>query len=160
MALIKNIVREHKVHERAINVIGANAGEVYFTGAYILREAATALATVAAPGAGMIPLGVVVEPLFPADPADTSAHLDNSAAADGVVRGDTQGSERVVRYDQRGEYAFTVDSGMPKPEDPAYLVDDDTVDTADPGHGIVAGVFTRPAPRAGQWFIDIARRSA
>ncbi len=155
----KNLVRDHKVHQRNLNMIGANAGEVFYNGAYVWREAATDLATQAAPAAGMVPLGVIVEPMFPDDPESTTAHLDNTNGADGVVRGDATGSERAIRYDQCGEYAYDVDGATPKTEDPAYLVDNDTVSAADPGHGIVAGVFTRPAPKAGQWFIDIARRS-
>jgi len=156
--LAKNIVRKHKAHQRRLNVIGANAGEAFFTGAYVLREAAADLGTNVV-GAGLVPLGVLVEPLFPDDPDQLAHHLDNTNGSDGVVTGGQDEAERALRYDQAGEYAFAVSGATPKTEDPAYLVDNNTVSAADPGHGIVAGVFTRPAG-GGEWYVDIARRTA
>jgi hypothetical protein len=165
MPLAKNKQREHKLHERALNIAPANAGDVFFVGAYLVREAATVLATPGVDAAGVVPLGVVVEAMFPDDPDfSRTAHLDNTAGADGIVEGGPERVERAVRYDQIGEYAFPLDpaSDPPKVGSPAYLVDDDTVaaqaGVGEPSvNGIIAGHFTRPAPHGG-WFIDIARR--
>lgn len=155
MALSKNKIREHKVHTRAINEAPVNAGSTIYVGGFICREAATGVIIPGADVAGLVPLGVAVEPMFPDDPDKAlSAAYNNATGADGTVTG--SGSERAVRYDQVGEYAFAVDSGTPKVGDPAYLIDDDTVDTAVNTSGIVAGVFTRPAPGGG-WFVDIAK---
>lgn len=156
-ALAKNKSREHKVHERQMNIVGANAGETFYTGGYLLREAATGLGTKVV-AAGNVPLGVITEQMFPDDPDKALTHaLDNSAGLDGVVSPVDDGCLRCLRYDQRGEYAFAVASGTPKVGAPAYLVDDNTVDTAASATGISAGTFTRPAAGGG-WFIDIAKR--
>ncbi|HVF61668.1 MAG TPA: hypothetical protein VNJ70_17820 [Thermoanaerobaculia bacterium] len=158
--LAKSIVRQHKVHERKLNVAPADAGKVFWVGAYLVREAATGLAIPGVDAAGVKPLGVVVENEF--DSLTGLAHLDNTLGADGVLTGRT--SERVVKYDQTGEFAYAVTgAATPKVQDPAYLVDDNTVTAVAPGvgqpsvNGIIAGHFTRPAP-AGGWFIDISRR--
>lgn len=155
-ALTKNKVRAHKLHERALNVAPANAGDVFYVGAYIVREAATGLATPGGDIASVVPLGVIVEDLFPSDPdAAETAHLDNTNGADGVITADDD-MERVVRYDQVGEYDFAVINGTPKVGDPAYLSDDNTVSVTSLTNSIIAGHFTRPGKDG--WFIDIARR--
>lgn len=158
--LTKSLVRQHKVHERHLNVAPADAGKVFWVGAYLVREAATGLAIPGVDAAGVIPLGVVVENEM--DSLTGAAHLDNTLGADGALTGST--SERVVKYDQVGEHAFAVTGvAVPKVGDPSYLVDDNTVTAVAPGagqpsvNGIIAGHFTRPAP-VGGWFIDISRR--
>lgn len=156
-ALAKNKSREHKAHERQMNVVGANAGETFYVGGYLLREAATGLGTLVI-AAGNVPLGIIAEPMFPDDPDKTINYaLDNSVGGDGVVATLDDGCLRCLRYDQRGEYAFAVEAGTPKVGAPAFLVDDNTVTATASATGIIAGVFTRPAPGGG-WFIDIAKR--
>jgi hypothetical protein len=152
--------RQNKAHQRALNVAPANAGSVFYVGAYLCREAATGVVIPGADTAGLVPLGVVVEPMNNDDPDfNLTAHLDNTAGADGTitVAGNLDTMVRVVRYDQQGEYAFAVESGTPKVGDIAYLFDDNTVDTAATTNGIIAGHFTRPAPNGG-WFVDISKR--
>ena len=160
MALIKNKARKHKTPlHRELNVVPAKAGGVYFTGAYIVREAAAATAIPGADAAGVVPLGVLVEPMFPDDPdLARSHHLNNAAGGDGVLTHDT--AERVLRYAQNGEWEFDVAGGTPLAGGKAYLVDDDTVhaDAGVTANDIVAGHFTRPGTRSGAWFIDISRR--
>lgn len=152
--------RQNKAHQREINVAPANAGSVFYVGAYLCREAATGVVIPGADTAGLVPLGVVVEAMFPDDP-DTSlnAHLDNTDGADGTitVSNGLDVHARVVRYDQVGEYSFAVESGTPKVGGNAYLFDDNTVDTVANTAGIIAGWFTRPAPNGG-WFVDISKR--
>lgn len=154
--LTSNFLRPHKVHQRRTNSIPANAGEKFYTGGYVLREAATGLATKVV-AAGNVPLGVIPEPLQSDDPLrDIDAHLDNTNGLDGSNANAT--FVRCVRYDQTGEYAFAVSAGAPVVDGVAYLVDDNTVRTTDPGHGVAAGRFTRPcAPHqvAGGWFVKI-----
>lgn len=155
--LAKNKSREHKVHERQLNIVGANAGETFYVGGYLLREAATGLGTKVL-AAGNVPLGVITEQMFPDDPDKAlNCALDNSAGNDGVVSPLDDGCLRCLRYDQRGEYAFAVSAGTPKVGAPAFLVDDNTVTAVASATGIVAGTFTRPAAGGG-WFIDIAKR--
>lgn len=152
--------RQNKAHQRAINVAPVNAGSVIYVGAYLCREAATGVVVPGADTAGLVPLGVVVETMFPDDEATTlTAALDNTDGADGTitVSNGLDVMARVVRYDQQGEYAFAVESGTPKVGDVAYLFDDNTVDTAATTNGIIAGHFTRPAPNGG-WFVDISKR--
>lgn len=164
MALAKNKVREHKIHQGHENVAPAKAGEVYYTGGGLCVDA-NGLAVPAADVAGYKSLGVATSPLFPDDPdLSRNSHLDNSAGLDGVVQGDPERIERAVRYDAAGEWAFLVaGAAAPKVGDVAYWVDDDTV-SAENGvglaaeNGVVAGVFTRPAPHGG-WMIDLYRRS-
>jgi hypothetical protein len=154
--LAANFLRPHKVHQRATNAAPANAGEKFYTGGYVLREAATGVVTKVV-AAGNVPLGVTVEPLTSDDPLrDADAHLDNTNGLDGTFT--DANFVRCVRYDQVGEYAFAVSAGTPKTETEAFLVDDNTVAVADPGHGIVAGVFTRPCDPSqvsGGWFVRI-----
>lgn len=161
MALIKNKLRQHKVHDRHMNIAPGKGGAVIYAGAYVVREAATDFVIPGADLAGVVPLGVVGERMFSDDPdRDLLAHLDNTGLPDGVVT--AIGSERAVRYDQAGEWLFAVaGAAVPRVGDPAYLVDDDTV-SAENGaglaavNGVIAGHFTRPGP--GGWFIDISRR--
>jgi hypothetical protein len=152
--------RQNKSHQREINVVPANAGDVFYVGAYLCREAATGVVIPGADTAGVVPLGVVVEHMFPDDPdANLSAHLDNTSGADGTITA-SNGLDvhaRVVRYDQAGEWAFAVASGTPKVGDNAYLVDDNTVQPGATTNRIIAGWFTRPAPNGG-WFVDISKR--
>src|SRR5262245_16106613 len=125
-ALAKNIIRATKAHERRLNVVPANAGEKFYNGAYILREAAAAVGTNTL-AAGNIPLGVLVEPLLPSDPDKAqNHHLDNTDGDDGTFNADGTG-DRLLRYDTEGEYSFAVSTGTPKVGDPAYLVDNNTV---------------------------------
>jgi hypothetical protein len=154
-ALAANYIRPHKVHHQKTNLAPANAGEKFYTGCYVLREAATGLATKVV-AAGNIPLGVIPPPLFSDDPIrDTDAHLDNTNGADGVIDGSGT-YVRCVLYDTVDEYGFAVGAGTPKVGDPAYLADDNTVQTTDPGAGVVAGQFTRPCEQiSGGWFVDI-----
>lgn len=159
--LAKNLLRQHKAHQREINIAPVNAGSVVYVGAYLCREAATGVVVPGADTAGLVPLGVVVENMFPDDAqgASLSAALDNTSGSDGAitVSGGLDEAVRCVRYDQVGEYAFAVQSGTPKVGDVAYLYDDNTVDTAATTNGIIAGHFTRPAPSGG-WFVDISKR--
>lgn len=156
MALTRNKV-PHKVHQRNLNIVGANAGEKFFVGGYLLREAATLLGTKVV-AAGNVPLGVLVETMFPDDPDKTlGCHLDNTLGTDGVVATLDDGCLRTLRFDQTGEYAFEVEAGTPKAGEPAYLVDDGTVTATASATGIIAGNFTRPAPEGG-WFVDISKR--
>ncbi|HNU81939.1 MAG TPA: hypothetical protein PKO05_00720 [Thermoanaerobaculia bacterium] len=157
MALTANKIRKHKLHERAINVAPVNAGSKIYVGAYICREAATGVVIPGTDAASLVPLGVVVEPLFPSDPdLAIDAAFDNTSGADGTVT--ATATARAVNYDQAGEYEFTLDGGSdtPKIGQIAYLVDDDTVSTTST-HLVIAGVFTRPGPSGG-WFVDIGKR--
>lgn len=158
MALTKNKARKHKTPlHRALNVVQAKAATVYFTGMYIVREAAAATAIPGDDAAGVVPLGVLVEPMFPDDPdLARNHHLDNTSGADGVLTHDT--AERVLRYAQNGEWEFDVSAGTPMAGEPAFLVDDDTVSAAATTNSIIAGHFTRPGTRTGAWFVDISRR--
>lgn len=158
-ALAKNLSggRQQKAHQRSINIAPVNAGSVVYTGAYLCREGATAVVIPGADTAGLIPLGVVVEVMFPDDPQGTSlsAALDNTLGADGSIVADV--ATRCVRYDQEGEYSFAVASGTPKVGGNAYLVDDNTTQPGITTNGIIAGWYTRPAPDGG-WFVDIGKR--
>jgi len=157
MALSANKIRKHKLHERAINTAPVNAGSKIYVGAYLCREAATGVVIPGADTAGLVPLGVVVEPLFPDDPdLAIDAAYDNTNGADGAVAATS--AVRSVNYDQVGEYLFALDSGSgtPKVGDLAHLADDDEVSTTST-HGVIAGVFTRPGPNSG-WFVDISKR--
>ncbi len=158
MPLTRNRLRQHKVHQRALNAAPGKAGEQYFVGAYLVREAASPLAVPGTDLDGARPLGVIVEAMFPDDP-DLSRHhhLDNRTGSDGIVEGSPERVERAVRYDQAGEYAFTVAAGTPLVGNPAFLVDDDAVSADATTFSVVAGWFTRPAPEGG-WFIDIGKR--
>lgn len=156
MALSANKIRKNKLHERAINTAPVNAGSKIYVGAYLCREAASGVVIPGADAAGLVPLGVVVEPLFPDDPdLAISAAYDNTNGADGAVTGSS--AVRSVNYDQRGEYLFALDSGSdtPKVGGLAFLADDDEVSTTST-HGVIAGVFTRPGP--GGWFVDVGKR--
>lgn len=162
-ALAKNYARPHKLHERAVNLAPVNEGSKIYVGAYLTREAATGVVVPGTDAVGNVPLGVVVESMFPDDPdLARAAAYDNTSGADGTVDGDE--GVRAVRYDQAGEYAFVVEDGTPKVGAPAYLVDDNTVtiNPAETTAAIVAGVFTRPAPNGPSgavfWYIDISRR--
>jgi hypothetical protein len=157
-ALTRNKSRATKAHERRLNMVPANAGEKFYNGAYILREAASAVGTNAV-AAGNVPLGVLVEPLLPSDPDKAqNHHLDNTDGADGVFYADGTG-DRLLRYDTVGDYPFAVTGGTPKAGDPAYLVDNATVTPAVTATGIKAGVFSRPSPTGtGEWFVDIGKR--
>lgn len=157
MALSANKIRKHKLHERAINTAPVNAGSKIYVGAYLCREAATGVVIPGADAAGLVPLGVVVEPLFPDDPdLAIDAAYDNTNGADGAVTGAT--AVRAVNYDQVGEYAFSLyeGSGTPVVGQLAFLMDDDSVSTTSE-NGVIAGVFTRLAPGSG-WFVDISKR--
>lgn len=157
MALSANKIRKHKLHERAINTAPVNAGSKIYVGAYLCREAASGVVIPGADAAGLVPLGVVVEPLFPDDPdLAISAAYDNTNGADGAVTGSS--AVRSVNYDQRGEYLFALDSGSdtPKVGGLAFLADDDEVSTTST-HGVIAGVFTRPG-EGGGWYVDIGKR--
>lgn len=157
-ALAKNVMRPHKVHPRNINIAPADAGKVFYVGAYICREAATAVAIPATDTAGLVALGVVVESMFPTDPDKAiSAALDNTLGADGSIDADGEGT-RVVRYDQTGEYAFAITGTTPKVGQKAYLHDDNTVGITSTNL-VCAGVFTRPGPN-GTWFVDIGQKNA
>lgn len=152
--------RQNKAHQRALNSAPANAGSVFYVGAYLCREAATGVVVPGADTAGLVPLGVVVEPMNNDDPNNNlTAHLDNTNGADGTITAANHLDvhTRTVRYDQVGEYSFAVESGTPKVGAVAYLFDDNTVDTAATTNGIIAGHFTRPAPNGG-WFVDISKR--
>lgn len=154
--LTANVMRSHKVHPRDINIAPVNAGSKIFVGAYICREAATDVVIPAADTAGLIPLGVAVESMFPSDPDKAvSAAFDNTTGADGVVDATGEGA-RCVRYDQSGEYLFAISGATPKVGAPALIVDDNTVSVATT-NSIKAGTFTRPGPD-GKWFVDISRR--
>ncbi len=155
--LIANKNRQGKVHRRRLNVAPATAGVEYYVGAYVCVNTATGLAVRGADAANLRPLGVLVETMFPDDPDQIHHHLDNSAGADGVLQGNPEVAERVVRYDQAGEYAFEVSAGTARVGQPAFLVDDDTVSANATVNNVIAGHFTRPAPDGG-WFIDISRR--
>lgn len=154
--LTANLIRDHKVHQRRTNVAPANAGEKFFTGGYVLREAATAFATKVV-AAGNIPGGVLVEPLTSDDPErDKDCHLDNTNGANGVVNAAEDDYQRAVRYDQCGEYIFAISGDAPVVDQVVYLVDDNTVSVVDPGHGVVAGVAKRPGKQiSGGWFVEI-----
>ncbi len=156
MALSKNKQRTHKLHQRQLNIVPASAGGEFFSGAYVCSDAA-GLAVRGADTAGLVPLGVLVEPLLQDDPDQTSHHLDNRTGSNGVLTGAPEVIERVVRYDQAGEYAFAVSAGTALAGQRAFLVDDDTVSASATANSLVAGHFTRPAPNGG-WFIDISRR--
>ena len=157
MALSANKIRKHKLHERAINTAPVNAGSKIYVGAYLCREAASGVVIPGADAAGLVPLGVVVEPLFPDDPdMAISAAYDNTSGDDGAVTATS--AVRSVNYDQRGEYEFKLHSGSatPKIGQLAYLKDDDEVSTTSTHH-VIAGIFTRPGPSGG-WFVDIGKR--
>lgn len=156
-ALAKNATRPHKVHPRNVNIVPADAGKVFYVGAFICREAATALAIPATDTAGLVPLGVVVESMFPTDNDKAlTAALDNTTGADGSIDSDGEGT-RCVRYDQSGEYAFAITGATPKVGAAAYLHDDNLVGVTSTNL-VKAGVFTRPGPN-GTWFVDISRAS-
>ncbi len=157
MALSANKIRKHKLHERAINTAPVNAGSKIYVGAYLCREAASGVVIPGADAAGLVPLGVVVEPLFPDDPdMAISAAYDNTSGDDGAVTATS--AVRSVNYDQRGEYLFALDAGSdtPKVGGLAFLADDDEVSTTST-HGVIAGVFTRPGENGG-WYVDIGKR--
>ena len=154
-ALAKNVMRPHKVHDRNINIVPADAGKVFYVGAFICREAGTGVAIPATDTAGLVPLGVVVESMFPTDNDKAlTAALDNSTGADGSIDADGEGT-RCVRYDQCGEYAFAITGSTPKVGQNAYLHDDNLVGVTS-SNLVKAGVFTRPGPN-GTWFVDISR---
>ena len=156
-ALAKNVMRPHKVHDRNINIVPADAGKVFYVGAFICREAGTGVAIPATDTAGLVPLGVVVESMFPTDNDKAlTAALDNSTGADGSIDADGEGT-RCVRYDQTGEYAFAITGSTPKVGQNAYLHDDNLVGVTS-SNLVKAGVFTRPGPN-GTWFVDIDRAS-
>lgn len=157
-ALAKNVQRPHKVHPRDINIAPVNAGSKIYVGAILCREAATGVVIPAADTAGLIPLGVVVESMFPSDPdlALTSA-FDNTSGADGTISADGEGT-RVVRYDQTGEYAFAITGTTPKVGQAAYVHDDNLVGITSTNL-VKIGEFTRPGPNS-TWFVDISKRSA
>jgi len=159
--LARNYGRPHKVHDRAINIAPINAGEKLYVGGYLLREAATGLATKVV-AEGNVPLGVIVEQLFPDDPDKSMDEAyDNTTGSDGVLT-NTLGNEvaeRCVRYDRKGEYLFLVEGGTPKVEGLAYLVDDNTTSPVETAEGVIAGHYTRPGPLASTWYVDIEQRS-
>ena len=154
-ALTQNVMRRYKAHKRSLNIAPAAAGGEFFNGSYVCAKGGLAL-----PGAdvpGLVPLGVLVEPLFPDNPDNIHHHLDNRNGGPGVIQGHPEVAERVVRYDQIGEYSFAVQGSEPLVGSPAYLVDDNTVSFDATVNLIIAGHFTRPAPGGG-WFVDSSRR--
>lgn len=156
-ALAANARRTANVHQPLITVAPVNAGSVIYVGAYVCREAATGVVIPGADAAGLIPLGVALPGRFGTDPEMTvSAAYDNTDGADGTLSGTAQ--VRCVLIDGEGLHAFAVESGTPKVGDPAYLYDDNTVDTAATTNGIIAGTFVQPAPATGQWLIDVSKR--
>jgi hypothetical protein len=159
-AMTKNVSRQHKAHQREINIAPVNAGSVIYVGAYLCREAATGVVVPGADTAGLVPLGVVVEQMFPDDAdANLTSALDNTSGSDGsiTVSFGLDEAVRCVRYDQAGEYAYAIETGTPKVGDNAYVVDDNTVQPGVTTNRIIAGWFTRPAPSGG-WFVDISKR--
>ena len=156
--LSRNVVRESKVHQRAVNMAPAKGGGVYFTGGYLWRDGqGRALSGVPDPVEGGHPLGVLVETLYPGEPDKAiHHHIDNADGADGVL--DRYNRDRCVRYDQTGEYAFDVVGSTPIVGAQAYVVDDNTMTADQPDPAIVAGWFTRPSDRSDQWFVDISKR--
>jgi hypothetical protein len=158
--LAANYVRERKLGELNLNVAPADAGKKFYVGAFICREAATAVVIPGTDAAGLVPLGVVLRQPYPDDPdASLTSALDNTSGADGVLTsGPSATRDRLVQYAQDGEWAFKVGSGTPKVGGIAYLVDDNTVQVAATTNGIIAGRFTRPSFRdADHWFVDIGK---
>jgi hypothetical protein len=157
-ALTANYDRPHMVHHQKTIFSPANAGEKFFTGGYVLREAATGVVTKVV-AAGNIPLGVIPHaPLSSDDPLrDVDAHLDNTNGADGAIDGN--GSYvRCVLYDTVDNWGFALAAGSatPKVGETAYLVNDNEVSTVDPGAGVAAGTFSRPCEQiSGGWFVNI-----
>lgn len=155
-ALSTNYHRPHKRHTPALNIAPADAGKVFWEGAYICREAATGLVIPASDTANLVPLGVVQRSPHPENPL-SSAALDNSSGADGVL--DHTQAVRVVQYDQAGEWAFNVTAGTPRVGGSAFLVNDHEVSANATTNSIKAGTFTRPVEgMSGHWYVDISRR--
>ena len=152
-----NTSRPARGQTRRLTITAAKAGIQYFIGQVLCVETATGLGVPAADAAGLVFRGILVEPLIPdTDQGYTRrCHLDNRAGADGVLRGDDQYSERILRSDKGLRYAFPYTGPTPLPEQDAYVVDDEsfTADAALVNHDIRVGKFERPGPD-GTYFID------
>ncbi|HWM95233.1 MAG TPA: hypothetical protein VN493_31050 [Thermoanaerobaculia bacterium] len=144
--LTTNVLRVHSVHQPQFLPLPVKAGARIFLNAVTCTDA-NGLAVPGADAAGLRVQGVAWKP------------FDNTHGADGTL-GDTFnsfGAARFVEVDSRGEWEFAVLAGpVPKPGDPAFVVDDNTVATATT-HSILLGKFTRPGS-PGKWFVDIDRR--
>ena len=139
-ALTVNFHRVHSVHQPQFLPLPAKAGARIFLNAITCTDA-NGLAVPGADTADLRAQGVAWKP------------FDNTNGADGTL-GDTFnsfGAARFVEVDCRGEWEFTVLAGaVPKPGDPAFVVDDDTVATVT-SESILLGKFTRPGS-PGKWF--------
>lgn len=155
-ALAANARRDRSQDPADINHCPVNAGSKIYVGSIVVREAATGVVVPATDAAGVVPLGVAVAARLPDDPdLAIDAAYDNTDGADGTITGSTKA--RCVDVDGAGLWAFAT-TGTPKVGAPAYISDDNTVQVAANTYGAIIGVFVRPAPRSGQWLVDITKR--
>lgn len=155
----RNVSRPARGQTRRLTITAAKAGLRYFNGQMIATDS-DGLAVPLADAAGLKFRGVVVEPLLPDDSEGYKRgfHLDNTNGADGIVRGDQDSSERVVRSDVGYRYAYPYSGPVPKPGDDAYAVDDETFTTDPAGttHAVRIGQVDRLGP-LGWYFLDFTR---
>ncbi len=155
----RNVSRPARGEFRRLTVTAAKGGLQYFNGQMLATDAA-GLAAPLADAADLRFRGVVVEPLLPDDSQGYKRgfHLDNTHGADGIVRGDQDSSERIVRSDIGFRYAFQYTGPTPVPGNDAYAVDDETftVDPALTTHAVRIGQVDRIGPM-GWYFLDFLR---
>jgi hypothetical protein len=144
--LAKTVVRNHNVHTPQLLPLPVKAGAVLFGHAIVATDA-NGLAVRGADTAGLTIQGVAYRP------------FDNTGDADGVLTSsvDQFDAARYVQVDQVGEWEFAVSGASPKPGQPAFVVDDNTVSAAATNNNLKLGRFTRPGNDGG-WFVDIERR--
>ena len=144
-ALTADFHRMHSVHQPQFLPLPVKGGIRIYLNAITCTDA-NGFAVPGANTAGLRAQGVAWKP------------FDNTAGSDGTL-GDTFnsfGATRYVEVDTKGEWEFPFTGAVPKPGDPAFIVDDNTVATATT-NSIQIGKFTRPAS-PGKWFVDIDRR--
>jgi hypothetical protein len=144
-ALTADAPRMHSVHQPQFLPLPVKGGARLYLNAITCTDA-NGFAVPGSNTAGLRAQGVAWKP------------FNNTAGSDGTL-GDTFnsfGATRYVEVDSKGEWEFAFTGAVPKPGDPAFIVDDNTVATATT-NSIQIGKFTRPAS-PGKWFVDIDRR--
>jgi len=144
-ALTADASRMHSVHQPQFLPLPVKGGIRIFLNAITCTDA-NGFAVPGANTAGLRPQGVSWKP------------FNNTAGSDGTLGNtfNSFGATRYVEVDTKGEWEFPFTGAVPKPGDPAFIVDDNTVATATT-NSIQIGKFTRPAS-PGKWFVDIDRR--
>ena len=144
-ALTADASRMHSVHQPQFLPLPVKGGIRIFLNAITCTDP-NGFAVPGANTAGLRAQGVSWKP------------FNNTAGSDGTLGNtfNSFGATRYVEVDTKGEWEFPFTGAVPKPGDPAFIVDDNTVATATT-NSIQIGKFTRPAS-PGKWFVDIDRR--